>query len=294
MGDVRVQWLSSDKNLFEFDWLSYLVSDIQDHIDTEYEWKKIKTDKNTILICNHAVPYRHVLEELRQKGKKYVLVLLSDENLLEPCEWLHDPNCVGLLRNYIHPNQLNHPKVSFFGLGYKREFTKYLKTEESAERSLAWSFAGTPHGDRQSMLEAFQIFKNNQIHTCSGFGADDGLSTKKYVNMLRQSTFALCPEGQDSMDSFRLYEALEAGCIPITKTYSKQFMIKPSYWHGIFRGIHDLPFIYGDTWEECVERVKTIPTEEVRALKEDCETMWIYYKQLWKNNFKKYYDALSN
>jgi hypothetical protein len=71
-------------------------------------------------------------------------------------------------------------------------------------------------------------------------------------------------------------------------------MIKPSYWHGIFRGIYDLPFIYGDAWEECVERVKDISTEEIRALKEDCETMWIYYKQLWKNNFKQHYDKLCN
>lgn len=294
MSNVRIQWLTSDETMFEGDWLRYLISDIQDHIDIEFDWKKIKTDKNAILICNHAVPYRNVLESLRQNGKKYVVVLLSDENLLEPCEWLHDPNCMGLLRNYIHPNQLGHPKVSFFGLGYKREFTKYLKTEGNADRSLTWCFAGTPHGERAEMLKSFDVFKENKVHTCSGFNAEDGLTTKKYVNMLKNSVFALCPEGQDSMDSFRLYEALEAGCIPITKAYSKQFMIKPSYWHGIFRGIQDLPFIYAENWTECVEKLKGVSTEEIRALKEECETMWIYYKQVWKNNFKQYYTKLSN
>ena len=83
MSNVRIQWLTSDETMFEGDWLRYLISDIQDHIDIEFDWKKIKTDKNTILICNHAVPYRNVLESLRQNGKKYVVVLLSDENLLE-------------------------------------------------------------------------------------------------------------------------------------------------------------------------------------------------------------------
>jgi hypothetical protein len=109
MNDVKIQWLTSDENLFELDWLKFLFSDVQDYIDIEYDYRKINTDHNTVLICNHAVPYRAVLDELRSKGKKYAIVLLSDENLIDPCEWLHDPNCVGCMRNYVHPNFLTNP-----------------------------------------------------------------------------------------------------------------------------------------------------------------------------------------
>ena len=55
MSEVRIQWLTSDESLFELDWLRYLFSDVQDHIDIEYDYRKIKTDSNTVLICNHAV-----------------------------------------------------------------------------------------------------------------------------------------------------------------------------------------------------------------------------------------------
>lgn len=291
MNKARIQWLTSDESLFELDWLKFLFSDVQDYIDVEYDWRKIKTDENTVLICNHAVPYRYVLENLRQRGKKYVIVLLSDENLREPCEWLHDPACLGLLRNYVHPAHLGHPKVTVFGLGYKRGFRDYLK-ENKNERPYQWCFAGTPHGERARMLELFNEIKPHKTHLCSGFNAADGLSTEKYVNMLQNSVFALCPEGQDSMDSFRLYEALEAGCIPITKTHSNQFVIKPSYWHAVFQQEIDEVFIYGDSYKEIVGKIKENNEIQVQRIRQNSLKMWATQKQIWKLLFNTLYNRL--
>jgi hypothetical protein len=281
MNTPKIQWLCCDANTFELDWLRFLFSGVETPIEIEQNWEKIDTQCNTVLICNHAVPYRYVLENLRINGKKYAVVLLSDENLWEPCEWLHDPACVGLLRNYVHPNQLKHPKVDVIGLGYKKDFLKYL-TRETHERTTTWCFAGTPHGERQQMLELFQKFKNNKTHTCSGFGAADGLSTEDYVKMLQSSIFALCPEGQDSMDSFRIYEALEAGCIPVTKNFSKQFMIRPSYWHAVFYGVKELPFIFADTYEKCFEQMSGMSEDQIKKTQVRCQTLWETFKQEWK------------
>lgn len=278
---TKIQWLCSDESTFELDWLHFLFSDVKAFIEVEYDWRKIDTTCNTILICNHAVPYRYVLEQLRVRGKKYAIVLLSDENLQEPCEWLHDPACVGTLRNYVHPNQLKHPKIRCLGLGYKKDLLKYL-TRADKERPITWCFAGTPHGERGEMLEVFQKVKNNKVHLCSGFGAADGLSTKEYAEMLQSSVFALCPPGQDSMDSFRLYEALEAGCIPVTKNFSKQFTIRPSYWHAVFYRTKDLPFITADTYEECFEQMSGMSDEQIKKTQIRCQTLWETFKQKWK------------
>lgn len=293
MNNVRIQWLSSDKNLFEVDWIRFLFKGVQDFVDMEFDSRKIHADTNTILICNHAVPYRSVLDRVRANGKKYAIVLLSDENLLEPCEWLHDPACVKLHRNYIHPNQLNHPKVQFFGLGYKRDLVRHLKNPVSS-RDYRWCFAGTPHGERQKMLDIFQEVKSYKIHTCSGFGAEDGLTTEEYVKMMQRSVFALCPEGQDSMDSFRIYEALEAGCIPVTRTHSRQFLIKPSYWHAAFYGVQDLPFVYAETFEDCLTKMMALSTQEVGALQKNCKQLWAHYKNVWQTQFTQTYNLLAN
>jgi hypothetical protein len=284
MNDVKIQWLTSDENLFELDWLKFLFSDVQDYIDIKYDYRKINTDHNTVLICNHAVPYRAVLDELRSKGKKYAIVLLSDENLIDPCEWLHDPNCVGCMRNYIHPNFLTNPKVTVFGLGYKRDFHKYLNLKDTEKRDLLWSFAGTLHGDRKKAVDLFKDERPNKVHACSGFGAADGLSTKEYVEMLQESVFALCPSGQDSMDSFRLYEALEAGCIPITLTNSNQFKLYPSYWHGVFKGA-ELPFVIEKDWEKLHEKVINNLSKDVDIVSKKCKNLWETYKTIWRNKF---------
>lgn len=286
MSEIRVQWLSSDPTLFEIDWLSYLFSDTKGQIEVFFNASEVKTDKDTVLICNHAVPYREVLDKLRYNGKKYVLVSLSDENLIDPCEWLHDPHCIKSFRNYIHPALIKHPKVTTFGLGYKRELQNYIKSIK-VERDTIWCFAGTPHGERASMLSLFKDLAPNKTHCCSGFGAKDGLETQEYARILKQSKYALCPPGQDSMDSFRLYEALEAGCIPVTLKYSNQFKIYPSYWHGIFYGEYELPFIMEESWEDCVNKVKTISESEFLNKQKECNTLWNKWKNVWKHEISK-------
>lgn len=285
MNPVNVQWLTKDETFWEVDWLRYLLGDVSDYIDIEFEQTKIRTDKNTVLIANHAVNYRPILERLRQNSKRYVIVLTSDENLIEPCEWLHDPACVGLLRNYFNPLQFTHPKIKTFGLGYKRDFQKYLKNT-GVERDLIWSFAGTLHGERQKMLDTFAELRPNETHSCSGFGAADALDTQDYVNMLQESRYALCPPGQDSMDSFRLYEALEAGCVPVALRSTERMNIQPSYWHAVFLGETDLPFIIGNTWAECFEIVEQVEKQgEWPTLQKLCNGFWEHWKTRWRNEF---------
>lgn len=290
MNDFNIQWLTQDQTLFEVDWLKLLFNQTQKYINIEYDPNKIKTDKNTVLICNHAVPYRYVLDQLRHNGKKYVIVLLSDENLYDPCEWLHDPNCLGLLRNYVNPTQVHHPKVKIFGLGYKREFAE-LCAKTKADRVFTWCFAGTAHGDRPKMLEIFKNLGSNLTHNCSGFGACDALSTKNYVETLKNSLFALCPPGQDSNDTFRVYEALEAGCIPITLRKSNQFDIYPSYWHAVFRGSQNIPFVIAEDWDDAIKKVKEFDDEQIVNLQIQCEKFWsdskTKFKQLFVDATKK-------
>jgi hypothetical protein len=292
MTSVNIQWLTQDQSLWELDWLRYLVSDVQQFIDIENDPAKIKTDKNTVLICNHAVPYRFVLDELRSKQKRYVIVLLSDENLIDPCEWLHDPQCLGLMRNYVHPGQLTNPKVKVFGLGYKRGFCEHLI--QNGVRDLQWSFAGTLHGERKLMLDIFADIKPNKSFSCSGFNANDGLDTAEYAKLLGRSKYVLCPPGQDSMDSFRIYEALEAGCVPITLNNSLQFTLRPSYWHAVFYGEQKMPFVSEDEWELTRSVVHGVSQEEYEQHRKDCAAVWLRWKTLWKTTATDLYKKLQH
>jgi hypothetical protein len=101
--------------------------------------------------------------------------------------------------------------------------------------------------------------------------------------MLQESVFALCPSGQDSMDSFRIYEALEAGCIPITLKNSEQFKLYPSYWNGVFRGASEIPFVATENWDEALIRIRETLDKDFEADKENCKKLWNTYKTIWRN-----------
>jgi len=293
MNKTKVIWFDVNLAKWEYDWLSELLEEVETELIVTNTFDNLPPLENCVVVSNHAVNYRAYLDALRENCKHYGVILLSDENLREPLEYLHDPNCVFVARNYFHPFYHGHPKVSLFGLGYKKGFNAHeVKNKDFQSREYDWCFAGSIHGkERQEALEALKSFSSNhRIHTCSGFDAEDGLGTKEYREMLSNSKYALCPAGQDSMDSFRIYEALEAGAIPVTLKHTEHMRVEPSYWHAVFFGQQELPFVMGNSWEEVVEKLnagESLPTAE------QCGEFWTHWKKKWQTEFKKLFAKLN-
>jgi hypothetical protein len=128
--DINVVWLDVNLHNWEKDWLFYLLENQYAYFLITNKFKNLPTDKPTVVVANHAIDYRKYLDVLRQNNRKYGIVLLSDENLHEPMEYVHDPNCMFVARNYFTPFFLKHPKVFTFGLGYKNNF----KVKESLKK----------------------------------------------------------------------------------------------------------------------------------------------------------------
>jgi hypothetical protein len=57
----------------------------------------------------------------------------------------------------------------------------------------------------------------------------------------------MCPSGVESPDNFRLYEALEAGCLPIVDAFSTNNQT-PGFWRYLFGD--DIPFPIVSYWDE--------------------------------------------
>ena len=286
---------------FETKWVGDLLSRYPDQVkgylidDPNNLSSPYISETPFLLIANHAVNYRQMINRVKEKypTTKYGILLLSDENIAEPCEWLHDPNCTMCIRNYVHPLYLGHKKVYTVGLGYNNNFTNSSagegwNTKRIDERKYIWSFSGTPHGDRGHMLDVFESIPNNYTRRTKSFDSEDGLRCEKYPQLMGDTQFALVPPGQDSMDSFRMYEALEAGCIPVALHRTKQLPLNPSYWHYIFRGEKEMPFIVADTWEEAYDKVADMilnqDTEKVRC---EIQKFWMRHKEEWRSEIKR-------
>lgn len=88
-----------------------------------------------------------------------------------------------------------------------------------AGRTIVGFFAGfvSGHPDGSERAEMVRVVQEHRLPVVligtGGFG--QGLSPSEYAGHLENARFALVPRG-NSAETIRLYDALEAGCIPIT------------------------------------------------------------------------------
>lgn len=277
------------------DWGRSWIERLLSKVDVDYNY--VETTKNLpsydkcIVVTNNSKSYNYI-KQLQNDGKSFGVILLSDECLSEPMFYLEDPNCKFAARTYFHPWFYGHPKVFIFGLGYKQDFEKY--TIASPQKTLAWSFAGSLKMDRSLCLDTLNAnFPNSKTFIFEKFADPTHLDAKTYAELLSSSTFVPCPQGGAILDSFRIYEALEANSIPVTLNNGTGLMISPSYWHGVFHNAGQLPFVCEGTWEDVAARMKEIVAngreEEIQL---ECKKFWVYHVAQWQTEFKRRIELL--
>jgi hypothetical protein len=140
-------------------------------------------------------------------------------------------------------------------------------------KKYTWSFMGQVHaqGIRSKMINDLKFCKGEYYcNVASGWQSSDSLSTKEYKDILSNSIFIPCPAGNSSVDTFRLYEALEVGSIPIIE--------KSKYWKYMLK---DHPLIEVSSWKEA--------SQEINRLLENNQSLEEYNIKikLWWKSFKK-------
>lgn len=140
-------------------------------------------------------------------------------------------------RELKHPNMkiwLQTPKQSdaadrFIPIGYPTE-VKRTKSKKQYD----WFFSGqVNHAKRQECVEQLRQMDGGKLVETGGFW--QGLEHPDYINLMAQSKLVPCPSGPETPDTFRLYEALEMGCVPVVDS--------PWYWEKIFGPDHPIPVV---------------------------------------------------
>lgn len=267
-------------------WLEHLFRNVNCRFHHYDKASDLELHKNCIVVTSTTENYFY-LKRLQATNQKYGVILLSDECLDAPLFFLDDPNCRFLARNYLHPGCIRHPKVFHFGLGYKNEFERHAEPRRpSAKRKFIWSFTGSLKADRQEAIEKFSQFEPHYTYLVEKFNDPNYLKVRNYAETLNNSMFVLAPAGGASNDSFRIYEALECGAIPVVMRHTPHMPVAPSYWHGIFPG-SEMPFIVADSWDDAAAQVKTLIDEkEVEATRKECVNFWRTWKKIWQKEFE--------
>lgn len=119
-----------------------------------------------------------------------------------------------------------------------------ILSELPHEKTEDWFFAGqvnTPA--RRELAETLERLRGEAVLT-DAFGS--GLAYPEYLERMSRAKVIPCPAGPFTPDTFRLYEALEAGCIPVVEETAKN-RPDPGYWKML---LGEVPFPVVTEWRD--------------------------------------------
>jgi GR25 family glycosyltransferase involved in LPS biosynthesis len=152
----------------------------------------------------------NVFHHFKTEGRKWSAIHLSDEFGTDNISWYKDAKWV--VRTYFRTElEANAPNVLTIPLGYSGG--GYPKVG-SVNRKWSWSFHGTKWFGRDKKVLAFDTIEGGNKRIYDTWNDPAQLKPEEYRKILCDSYFVPIFRG-NHFETFRLYEALEAGAIPI-------------------------------------------------------------------------------
>ena len=204
--------------IYEHKWLLEMLGS-PDYIEMKHiERNEVPDVKNPIFVIVRNQEYSSYFKTLEASGKEFSVIHLGDEFGDEPIEFYDYKACKAVIRTYVRPN-LN-SKVLVIPLGYHRSFEKPIenpleRTPQLPFRTKVWSFFGTNWGGmREVILEPLKQFEKYNLKLFNSWNDPENLSEKEYLSYMCDTIFIPCIGGNNT-ETFRFYESLECGCVPI-------------------------------------------------------------------------------
>lgn len=191
-------------------------------------------DDGAILVipARSNVDYIHEINKDIQKLDWVILMLTGDEENIFPIENIVHHNIKLYIMSPREDLDLNNCRV--LGTGYPPQIHDFLDNEEAPDKDVNWMFAGqVTHGRRVECAEALRDFHlPGFLFESEGF--TQGLGHEAYYSGMARAKVAPCPSGPETPDTFRLFEALEVGAIPVADTRVSKGGFSDNYWTFFF------------------------------------------------------------
>jgi GR25 family glycosyltransferase involved in LPS biosynthesis len=176
-------------------------------------------DKPIVIVQKPYVEhYTKLFEQWEAEKFPYYVLHLSDEFGTDPVSFYSFSQCLGIVRMYPRAS-IPMEKTVVIPLGY------HWTTQEASEdplnktprlpfRNTLWSFYGTNWQNRKQDLNELSSLQPNSLLLVDSWESPEKLTHNQYIARMLDTVFVPCPQG-NNVETFRLYEALECGCIPI-------------------------------------------------------------------------------
>ena len=250
------------------------IKDILNKIQFKIIKSKNELESGDILIIvDSSVEKKDKLyTELKLICSKIFLIHLGDESGIYDLSSIYD-SCNFVWRTFCLNRYFENKQVRCLPIGYKSGIFK----KRADNRKYKWVFIGTPHkSSRHDLLFQLADIKPSFCHKTESFNKKI-IDVNKMSEILSSTEFIPCPNGFVHPETYRIYEALECGCIPIVENAYK-------YYDRLFPGN---PFIKVDKWMEAKLTIKAWSEEQVKLKREECNMWWSKYKNQLQEFIKK-------
>jgi len=252
--------------LYHKDYSDKWIYEILNKIEFEViQSEKDLESEDILIIVDSSVENKEELyTKLELICSKMFLIHLGDESGVYDSSLIYNKfNYV--LRAFCSSRYFNNKKVSCLPIGYK---SGTLFKKEIVERKYKWAFLGTPHkSSRHDLLFQFSDIEPSFFHKTKKFN-EKIIDVSEMSGILTSTEFIPCPNGFVHPETYRLYEALECGCIPIVENAYK-------YYDRLFP---NNPFIKIDRWIEAKPVIREWGDDQIKQKREECRTWWSQHK----------------
>lgn len=175
--------------------------------------------------------------------------------------------------------QLPRPGLHDFARPFGDGVPPHLRAElrslgPDVARDLDWSVSMQVNNKRRrSCVEVLEDLDGGLLNVTPGF--TQGLPHDEYTRLLARTKVVPCPSGPRTPDTFRLFEALEAGCVPVADTICGDWNSR-TYWEYLFGG--PVPFPLVEDWTSFPGVLMEVLPDWQRIANR-CAAFWMQHKR---------------
>lgn len=231
----------------EYQWLLELFGDALKTIEAvPIEHEPLSTTPLFVCANPHLEDYTRVFTMYEATGNDFMVLHISDEFTNDPIHFYTYKCCKKVIRMYPRASVSCPEKVITIPLGPYRRPT----VDTVTERPLVWSFVGTGWMQREKLLEPLKTIEPHKAVFYTKWMDSQQMGAEEYAELCKQSLFMACPGGQNP-ETFRFWEALEFGCIPLYVRCNKD--------EPFFRFVSNkLPLVSFGSWDQACGFVKSL------------------------------------
>ena len=266
---IFIYFEEHQQNCIEQQWIEEIFSKTVKWVNYTAE---IKSGSTLILYYQHTTSVVIIEDWIKSHMDCNIsLFHASDENCRADISIYKNKAIKTVFRNYWRPDSISE-KVIHLPLGYLNN-TKGVK---NLNRKYTWSFAGAMDrkGREEHLSQLCKSVPNFKLHKTPTWNSSINLSKEEYVDILQQSNFVPCLPGFYNVESYRFYEALENGAIPIIPLDDKNTYV------NLFNGSLNPPLLALTDMSLLGKVISLIEknTPVMYSLQQDLINWWIGYK----------------